>query len=286
MTGTLYVVGTPIGNLEDLTFRALRILEEVDLIAAEDTRRTAKLLAHYEVRKPMVSLREHNERRETPRLVAQLTRGKSVALVSDAGTPGISDPGAHLVAAAHRHGIAVRPIPGASAVTASLSAAGFPASQFVVIGFPSRESVKRQSLALDLAEEERTAVIFEAPHRVSETLRSLSELKPARTVAVFREMTKLNEACTLTTTDRLAEIEIRPQGEFVIVLGPRPAESSDADRTAEIVDFVGRLTAGRPFDLDEAVRIAALTLDERPSRVANVVRRRTILAKRQNSPSS
>src|SRR6185295_1991075 len=116
MPGTLFVVATPIGNLEDLTFRALRILREVDLIAAEDTRRTAKLLAHYEIRKPVVSVREHNEVRETPRLIGRLTRGESVALVTDAGTPGIADPGAGVVAAAHRAKVRVIPVPGPSAV--------------------------------------------------------------------------------------------------------------------------------------------------------------------------
>src|SRR4029450_32741 len=122
MAGTLFVVATPIGNLEDLTFRALRTLKEVDLIAAEDTRRTAKLLAHYEIRKPMVSLREHNERRETPRLLGRLQRGESIPLVSDAGTPGVSDPGQHLVRAAREAGINVSPIPGPSAAMACLSA--------------------------------------------------------------------------------------------------------------------------------------------------------------------
>src|SRR5690349_17841426 len=131
MPGALFVVATPIGNLEDLTFRALRTLKEVDLIAAEDTRRTSKLLSHYEIRKPMVSLREHNEVRESPRLVARMAAGESVALVTDAGTPGISDPGARLVAATHAAGLKVTPIPGPSAVTAALSASGFSADSFV-----------------------------------------------------------------------------------------------------------------------------------------------------------
>src|SRR5678815_494423 len=135
MPGTLFVVATPIGNLEDLSFRALRTLKEVDLIAAEDTRRTAKLLAHYAIRKPMVSLREHNEHRETPKLVARLAAGESIALVSDAGTPGISDPGQFLVQAAREAAIKVSPIPGPSAVMAALSATGLAADSFVFLGF-------------------------------------------------------------------------------------------------------------------------------------------------------
>src|SRR4030095_15254301 len=126
MNGTLFVVGTPIGNLEDLTFRALRTLKEVDAIAAEDTRRTIKLLTHYQIRKPLVSIREHNEARETPRLLRRLGAGESIALVSDAGTPGIADPGARLVRAAHESGIQVVPIPGATAIATALSASGFP----------------------------------------------------------------------------------------------------------------------------------------------------------------
>src|SRR5690348_4824846 len=127
MPGTLFVVATPIGNLEDVTFRALRTLREVDLIAAEDTRRTRKLLSHYDIHRPLVSVREHNEARESARLVSRLARGESIALVSDAGTPGIADPGARLVAAARAAGVRVVPIPGPSAVTAALSASGFPA---------------------------------------------------------------------------------------------------------------------------------------------------------------
>ena len=135
MPGTLFVVATPIGNLEDFTFRGVRTLREVDLIAAEDTRRTAKLLAHYDIKKPVVSLREHNEVRESTRLVARMLAGENVALVSDAGTPGIADPGARLVAAARASDVRVVPIPGASAVAAALSATGLPGDQFLFLGF-------------------------------------------------------------------------------------------------------------------------------------------------------
>src|SRR5580765_3703242 len=136
MAGTLFVVATPIGNLEDLTFRALRTLKEVDLIAAEDTRRTAKLLAHYEIRKPLVSLREHNEARQSPRLLDRIAAGERIALVSDAGTPGIADPGARLVRAAHERRLQVVPIPGPSALVTAMSVSGYEADQFVFAGFP------------------------------------------------------------------------------------------------------------------------------------------------------
>src|SRR5688572_7989980 len=161
MAGTLFVVATPIGNLEDLSFRALRTLKEVDLIAAEDTRRTAKLLAHYAIRKPMVSLREHNERRETPKLLARLQAGSSVALVSDAGTPGVSDPGQHLVRSAREAGIAVSPIPGPSAVMAALSASGEPGDEFVFMGFIPRSGALRTRWLAALQAEPRTVVFFE-----------------------------------------------------------------------------------------------------------------------------
>src|SRR5262245_16760447 len=170
MPGTLFVVATPIGNLEDLSFRALRTLKEVDLIAAEDTRRTAKLLAHYEIRKPMVSLREHNERRETPRLIDRLRTGQSIALVSDAGTPGVSDPGQHLVRSAHDAGIKVSPIPGPSAVMAALSASGEPGDEFRFKGFVPRSGDLRKRWLADLQAEPGTVIFFEAPHRIARTL--------------------------------------------------------------------------------------------------------------------
>src|SRR5262245_47875860 len=166
MAGTLFVVATPIGNLEDLTFRALRTLKEVDLIAAEDTRRTSNLLARYEVRKPLVSLREHNEHRESDRLVAQLLAGKSIALVSDAGTPAISDPGALLVRRARSRGVRVVPIPGPSAVAAALSVAGLTSEHFVFMGFPPSSGKARSAWFESARIETRPIVFFEAPHRI------------------------------------------------------------------------------------------------------------------------
>jgi 16S rRNA (cytidine1402-2'-O)-methyltransferase len=162
MPGTLFVVATPIGNLEDLTFRALRTLKEVDLIAAEDTRRTSKLLAHYEIRKPLVSVREHNEAKSAARLVERLAAGESIALVSDAGTPGIADPGARLVAAVRAAGLPVIAIPGASAVAAAISICGFDASEFVFMGFPPPGGTARADWFERLDAETRPVVFFEA----------------------------------------------------------------------------------------------------------------------------
>src|SRR5665647_818468 len=170
MPGTLFVVATPIGNLEDLTFRARRILGEVDLIAAEDTRRTSKLLAHYEIRKPMVSLREHNEVRESPRLVVRMQAGESVALVTDAGTPGIADPGARLVKAARAGGVNIVPIPGPSAVVTAMSVSGAEAPEFSFFGFPPPKGTERKTWFRRLAETAHPSVFFEAPHRIEKTL--------------------------------------------------------------------------------------------------------------------
>ena len=191
MAGILYVVATPIGNLEDLTFRAKRILGEVGLIAAEDTRRTAKLLAHYAIRKPVISVREHNEAREAGRVIARLEEGVDVALVSDAGTPGIADPGARLVRAVLNHELRVMPIPGPSAITAALSVSGMDASQFVFMGFPPRKGTDRETWFIDLAAESRTVVFFEAPHRIERTLAQVESIK--RPIVVIKEISKINE---------------------------------------------------------------------------------------------
>ncbi len=193
MSGTLFVVGTPIGNLEDLTFRALRTLKEVDLIAAEDTRRTSKLLAHYEIRKPLVSVHEHNEHRETPRILERIGRGESVALVTDAGTPGIADPGARLVEAARRDNVRVVPIPGPSAVATALSISGFSADEFAFMGFPPRSGKDREDWLRRLTNDSRVVVFFEAPHRIERTLSDLRATVVKRPIIVCREITKIHE---------------------------------------------------------------------------------------------
>jgi 16S rRNA (cytidine1402-2'-O)-methyltransferase len=229
MPGILYVVATPIGNLEDVTLRALRILREVTLIAAEDTRRTAKLLQHYSISTPTTSLHEHNEHARTPALVRRLLAGESIALVSDAGTPGVSDPGTTLVAAAHEAGIPVQPVPGPSAVIAAVSAAGFAGDGFVFAGFPPSRSNHRKKWLRELAAELRPVVFYEAPHRIAATLADIATEIGSRRVAVGRELTKVHEILAVRPINTWIEAPPRPQGEFVLVLAPADPgdESSD-----------------------------------------------------------
>ncbi len=173
MPGTLYVVATPIGNLEDVTLRALRVLREVSVIAAEDTRRTSRLLQHYSISTPTTSLHAHNEDGKTPVLIERLRGGESIALVSDAGTPVVSDPGALLVAAAHAAGLRVEPVPGPSAALAALSASGIAADEFLFVGFPPARAGARREWLGRLAPEPRPLVLYEAPHRIRATLQDM-----------------------------------------------------------------------------------------------------------------
>ena len=279
MAGTLFVVATPIGNLEDLTFRALRTLREVDLIAAEDTRRTAKLLAHYEVRKSMVSLREHNEVRETPRLIGRLQRGESIALVSDAGTPGISDPGTHLVRAAHQHGIRVVPIPGPSAISAALSASGFGGGEFVFLGFPPSSGAARDDWFHGLAAETRVAAFFESPHRIKRTLEELHELVK-RPIMIGRELTKVNESLVIKpSTGQLTSTS--DIGEFVIVVDSRPDKIVQTYDAKDIVGLFYRLTKLASFGDSEALQLISKHLNVPQVRVKNLVKKAKIEARRQ-----
>ena len=215
MPGTLYVVATPIGNLEDVTLRALRVLREVALIAAEDTRRTAKLLSHYSISTPTTSVREHNERRRTPAILERLAAGQSVALVSDAGTPGVSDPGKHLVRAALEGGYRVVAVPGASAVMAALASSPFGADEFVFAGFPPRKAHARTEWLKRLADESRTVVFFEAPHRIQQTLEGLGLLLGDRPIMVARELTKLHEQLVITPSNAAATKAGAPLGEYI-----------------------------------------------------------------------
>jgi len=193
MSGSLYIVPTPIGNLEDITFRAVRVLKEVDLIAAEDTRHTQVLLNHYDIRTSVTSYHEHNERGKARELVEQLRQGRSIALLSDAGTPMISDPGYRLVVEAIRAGVQVIPLPGPSAVTAALSAAGLPTDRFGFEGFlPAKKSERRSALEA-LKKDTKTLIFYEAPHRLKETLADVAEIFGDREVAIGREISKVHE---------------------------------------------------------------------------------------------
>jgi 16S rRNA (cytidine1402-2'-O)-methyltransferase len=193
MFGILYIVATPIGNLEDITLRALRVLKEVDVVAAEDTRHTQILLSHYDIHTPLTSYHEHNEKTKSQQLVTRLARGQNVALVSDAGTPAISDPGFRLIAQAIRAGVRIIPVPGASALTAVLSASGLPTDRFVFEGFlPARKTQRRERLQT-LRDETRTLIFYEAPHRLKDTLGDIRELLGNREAVLAREVSKIHE---------------------------------------------------------------------------------------------
>ncbi|MFQ5897290.1 MAG: 16S rRNA (cytidine(1402)-2'-O)-methyltransferase [Candidatus Methylomirabilia bacterium] len=222
MSGTLYVVATPIGNLEDLTLRALRVLKEVDLIACEDTRRTRRLLAHFGITAPLTSYFEQNKLRKGASLLRLLSEGRSLALVSDAGTPAISDPGSLLVSSARAAGILVVPVPGPSALSAALSAAGIPANRFVFEGFLPAKPGRRLSRLRALRELLTTVVVYEAPHRLAKTLVAIQEVFGEVSLVVARELTKqFEEIRAGTPTEHLAHFrEDQIRGEFTLVIPP------------------------------------------------------------------
>ena len=240
--GSLYVVSTPIGNLADLTFRAVEVLAGVALIVAEDTRHSRHLLDRYEVRTPVQPYHEHNEARATPAIVARLAAGDSVALISDAGTPLLSDPGARLTQAAIEAGVPVVPVPGASALLAALVAAGLPAERFTYYGFLPRKGRERAALVDELVALTHTAVVYEAPPRVADTLAELARAGAGdRPVAVARELTKQFEEVRRGTVAALAAYyeESPPRGEVVVVLAgaappPEVGEAALRERVAEL----------------------------------------------------
>lgn len=219
--GTLYIVGTPIGNLEDMTVRAVRILQTVDLIAAEDTRHTGKLLHHFQIKTPQISYHEHNLTTRTSELLSKLQQGRSIALVSDAGMPGISDPGYELVKACADEAITVVPIPGASAVITALSASGLPSDRFIFEGFLPAKSQARRTHLESLRSESRTIVFYESPHRLRATLQDLADILGGdRLITLARELTKLHEEFWRGTVADAIELYLKrePQGEYTIVV--------------------------------------------------------------------
>jgi len=233
--GTLYVVATPIGHLDDLSPRARQALDEADLIAAEDTRHTGRLLSHFGIKTRQMALHEHNEDAVTKSLIRELEGGKSVALVSDAGTPLVSDPGFRLLAAAHDHGIRVSPIPGASAVVSALSVAGLPMDRFCFEGFlPARKSARRDKLN-SLQSESRTLVFFESVHRIASSIDDMRAVfGSSRRAFLGRELSKLHEQCVRSTLDDLNKMlndgTIPAKGEFVIVVEGAGNIQTDAQK--------------------------------------------------------
>lgn len=248
MAGRLFLVGTPLGNLEDITLRALRVLREVDLIAAEDTRRTRELLSYYNIHKPLTSFHHHNRKEKGPVLIRLLKEGKDIALVTDAGMPGISDPGEDLVREALRAGLEVAPVPGPSAVITALVVSGLPARRFVFEGFLPRKGKERKERLADLAYEERTLVLFEAPHRLLKTLKELLEAWGDRSVAVARELTKKFETVFRGTLKEALKYfeENLPRGECTLVVAgaSREAPTFIPEEVALLVEALEK--AGRP----------------------------------------
>lgn len=276
MPGTLFVVATPIGNLEDFTFRGVRTLREVDLIAAEDTRRTARLLAHYDIQKPVVSLRQHNETRETRSLLTRLSAGQSVALVSDAGTPLISDPGASLVAAARAEGIRVVPIPGPTALATALSAAGLPADTFLFLGFPPSSGTAREQWLEELAASRRTTVFYEAPHRISRTIADISECLANRQIFTARELTKLNEELVEWDISQ----PVRSQGEFVVIIGPADQTVADDPSEADLATLFGQIADSVNLSEAEVLAMVAGHYRVSPVRAKKLLKKGRIQLKR------
>jgi 16S rRNA (cytidine1402-2'-O)-methyltransferase len=246
MAGTLYVVATPLGNLQDLTLRAADVLRRVEVVAAEDTRHTRPLLSHLGAAPQMLSFHAHSDERRIESLLEILHAGRSVALVSDAGTPAISDPGSELVAAARAAGIDVVPIPGPSAVATVLSAAGLPADRYLFLGFVPRKGSERTRLLARAAQEEWSVVFFEAPNRVVALLEDLAEVcGDGRRVTIGRELTKLHEEIVAGTLADMAGYYTKsePRGEFTVVLEGTGQPAAAPDRSAEAAELARRLLA-------------------------------------------
>jgi 16S rRNA (cytidine1402-2'-O)-methyltransferase len=259
--GTLYLVGTPIGNMEDITLRALRILKEVDLIACEDTRHTVRLLDHYGIEKMTVSYHEHNELTRAAELIMHLEKGENVAMVSDAGMPGVSDPGYRLIALAVRHHIKVVPVPGASAFLSALVASGLPTDSFRFSGFlPAKEGARRTTLEA-IQNSPRTQIFYEAPHRIIEALQDIVELLgPQRHVVVAREVTKLHEEFLRgTAEDVLATLKRRAEvkGEITLLIGKADGDEHAPANGKNVGRRVRELMSADSLDEKAALKQAA-----------------------------
>jgi len=262
MSGRLYVVATPIGNLEDITYRAVRLLGEADAIACEDTRQTRKLLDHYGIRKPTVSYHEHNEAERSGELVERLLAGETIALVSDAGVPLVSDPGYRLVKAAVEAGIPVEPIPGPSAALAALSASGLPTDAFHFGGFLPAKPGQRAKALEALADEPATLIFYEAPHRIIEALEAVEQVLGARPVVVARELTKIHEEFLRGTPGEVrAQLASREavKGEITLLIGKATAPAADATPVEEAVESLLRNGTPRMDAIKQVARQRGLS---------------------------
>jgi len=285
MPGTLFIVATPIGNLEDITARALRILREVAVIAAEDTRRTAHLLARYAITTPTTSLHEHNETRKTPTLIARLQAGDSIAVVSDAGTPLVSDPGQVLIRTAIDSGIRVESIPGPSAVVTALAASGFDTQPFLFLGFPPTRSTDRKRWLDRLVAADATVVFFESPHRVRHTLEEIKARVGDVRILLARELTKVHETLVRGPISSVLMSSNIAIGEATIVVDighktecSTPIDDSDVATALEI----GRLTDSGNMTKRQAIQSLARRHGRRPNDVYEAVERAKKLGKQQN----
>ncbi|MBN1309881.1 MAG: 16S rRNA (cytidine(1402)-2'-O)-methyltransferase [Anaerolineae bacterium] len=246
--GSLYIVPTPIGNLEDITLRALRILDEASLIAAEDTRTTKRLLEHFEIKTPLTSYHEHNKLAKLDSILTALQTG-DVALVSDAGTPGLSDPGYELIRAAIEHAVPVIPLPGPSALLPALVASGLPTDNFLYLGFLPRKAAARRAVLGKLVDLPYTLVLYEAPHRLLDTLVDLSAVLGTRQIAVARELTKLYEQVWRGTVDEAIDYfeQSKPRGEFTLVIAGAPSDVKQSWTEEQVkAALAARLAAGEP----------------------------------------
>lgn len=246
MSGKLYVVGTPIGNLEDISPRAVRVLGEADFIAAEDTRVTVKLLNHFDIKKEMLSYYEHNKNTKGNLIIERILKGESCALVSDAGMPAISDPGEDLVRQAHEAGITVESVPGPSALVTALAISGMQSGRFCFEGFLSVNKISRKKHLDELKTEKRTMIFYEAPHKLNATLKDMLKVFGDRKIALVRELTKIHETVFNTTLSGAAEFyeENPPKGEFVLIIEGKKEEECEQ------------------YTLDDAVRLAKRLTDE------------------------
>ncbi|HUB32470.1 MAG TPA: 16S rRNA (cytidine(1402)-2'-O)-methyltransferase [Bryobacteraceae bacterium] len=257
MSGRLYIVATPIGNLEDITYRAVRVLGEADLIACEDTRQTRKLLDHYGIQKPAISYHEHNELERAPELAARMLAGATIALVSDAGMPLVSDPGYRLVRAALENGIEVVPLPGPSAILAALAASGLPTDAFHFAGFLPSKTAQRLKLLESLHDEAATLVFFEAPHRIDEALEAIAQALGNRPVVVARELTKVHEEFLRGTAAEIrAALAAREavKGEITILVGKAMGPEPDARPVEEAVEELMRQGVPRMDAIKQVAR--------------------------------
>jgi 16S rRNA (cytidine1402-2'-O)-methyltransferase len=274
--GTLYVVATPIGNLEDISYRAVRVLKEADLIACEDTRHTAKLLHHYGIDKPTVSYHEHNEAARAEELVAKLAQGLNVAQVSDAGMPGISDPGYRVISLAIERGVQVVPIPGASALVAALAASGLPTDRFQFLGFLPAKSGQRRTTLETLRHAEHTTVVYEAPHRIAETMKDIVELLGVeRPVVLARELTKMHEefirGSAMQVLHRIQEHELK--GEMTLLIGKGAAQEM-ATAAKDIAQRLDEIMREQKLDEKAGLKILAKERGLSKSEVYREVQRR------------